>query len=104
MYSRITLLEIDTVRMEMDAAEELFRRDVLPEMQRQDGFEGVLVLSTAEGKGMIVSLWSSAEAAADPHGVAADALARFATLFRSPPGREYYRVALAQLPGVGLEV
>jgi heme-degrading monooxygenase HmoA len=97
------LLEIDTVRTEMGDAEELFRRDVLPEMREQEGFEGVLVLSTPEGKGMIVSLWSTESAAADPQGFAADALARFATLFRSPPGREFYRVALAELRGARLE-
>ena len=36
--------------------------------------------------------------AADPSGFAASELSRFATLFRSPPGREFYRVAIADLP------
>jgi len=47
---------------------------------------------------MIVTLWATEEAAADPGGFSTEALERFATLFRSPPGREYYRVAVAELP------
>jgi hypothetical protein len=98
MYSRVTLLEIDTLRMSMDDAEQLFRGEVLPGLRSQEGFEGILVLTTIEGQGMIVTLWSSEDAAADPSGFAASELSRFATLFRSPPGREFYRVAIADLP------
>jgi heme-degrading monooxygenase HmoA len=96
MYSRVTLLEVDTLRTSMEDAETLFCDRVLPGLQEQEGFEGVLVLSTAEGRGMIVTLWATEEE--DPGGFSTDALERFATLFRSPPGREYYRVAVAELP------
>ncbi|MFL6041491.1 MAG: hypothetical protein ACJ740_08815 [Gaiellales bacterium] len=98
MYSRVTLLEVDTLRTSMEDAETLFCDRVLPGLQEQEGFEGVLVLSTAEGRGIIVTLWATEEAAADPGGFSTEALERFATLFRSPPGREYYRVAVAELP------
>ena len=72
--------------------------EVLPGLRTQDGFEGVLVLTATEGQGMIVTLWSSEDAAADRSGFAASELSRFATLFRSPPGREYYRVSIVDLP------
>ena len=51
MYARVTLLEIDTVRVDIDAALELFRSEVLPQLREQDGYEGVYVLTTPEGKG-----------------------------------------------------
>ena len=61
MYSRVTLLEVDTLRTSMEDAETLFCDRVLPGLQEQEGFEGVLVLSTAEGRGMIVTLWATEE-------------------------------------------
>ena len=100
MYSRITLLEIDTLRVDIDDAVTLFREHVLPGLQELDGFEGVAVLVTDEGKGLIASFWESEEAAAATASFAAGALEEHMTLFSSPPGREQYRVALAELPGV----
>ena len=41
MYSRVTLLEIDTLRMGMEEAVELFREQVVPGLREQDGYEGV---------------------------------------------------------------
>ena len=100
MYSRVTLLEIDTLRVDVDDAVTLFRENVLSGLREQDGFEGVAVLVTDEGKGLIASFWESEEAAAAAAGFAAEALEEHTTLFRSPPGRDHYRVALAELPGV----
>jgi hypothetical protein len=100
MYSRVTLLEVDTIRTSMDNALGLFTEHVLPDLKEQAGYEGVLVLSTPEGKGMIVSFWES-EAAADAAApFATGALEQNMTLFRSPPGREHYEVAFADLPVV----
>jgi hypothetical protein len=100
MYSRVTLLEIDTVRISLEDAVGLFEQEVLPGLRAQEGYEGVLVLATPEGRGMIVTIWASEEAAADPVGFAAGALQDYMMLFKSAPGREYYRVALAELPPV----
>ncbi|HEU0305150.1 MAG TPA: hypothetical protein VFR32_11280 [Gaiellaceae bacterium] len=100
MHSRVTLLEIDTLRIDVDDAVSLFREHVLPSLRELDGFEGVAVLVTSEGKGLIASFWESEEAAAAAAGFAAGALEEHMTLFTSPPGREQYRVALAELPGV----
>ncbi len=100
MYSRVTLLEIDTTRVGVEDALERFTDEVLPELRAQDGYEGVIVLTTPEGRGMIVTVWETEEAAAGTAGFAAAALDRYVTLFRAPPGREYYEVALAEmLPG-----
>lgn len=95
MHARATLLEIDTVRVDVDAAVARFEREVLPALREQDGYEGVLVLVNAEGPGMIVSLWRSEAAMEAAAGFAAEALAAFATIFRSPPGRERYEVRVA---------
>ncbi len=102
MYSRVTLLEVDTVRVDMGAAVELFRDDVLPRLREQEGFEGVLVLGTPEGKAMLVTLWAteSAAAAGTEAGFYTEELARHATLFRAPPGREQYKVLLSEGPAL----
>jgi len=98
MYARVTLLEIDTLRIDVDDAVELFKDAVLPGLRRQEGLEGVAVLTTPEGKGMILTVWATEEGARDTAGFAAGELERYMTLFRSPPGREHYAVAFADLP------
>jgi hypothetical protein len=100
MYSRVTLLEVDTMRTSTAEALGLFTEDVLPALQEQDGYEGVLVLTTPEGKGMIVSFWESEEAADAAAAFATGAVEQHLTLFRAPPGREHYEVAFADLPVV----
>jgi hypothetical protein len=100
MYSRVTLLEIDTLRTTVPAAVELFEEQVLPELRAQEGYEGVVVLANPDGKAMLVSVWESEEDALASAGFANDALEQFVTLFRSPPGREQYEVVLAEMPGV----
>ena len=100
MYSRVTLLEVDTMRTSTAEALGLFTEDVLPALQEQDGYEGVLVLTTPEGKGMIVSFWESEGAAQAASAFATGAIERYMTLFRAPPGREHYQVAFADLPVV----
>ena len=98
MYARTTLVEIDTVRISMDEALELFKEHVLPGLEQQDGYLGVFVLTTPEGRGMIMSLWESEDASASAGGFATGALERFMTLFRTPPGRETYEVVIADVP------
>ena len=44
MFARVTLLEIDTMRMDVDDAVELFRERVLPDLRAEPGFEGIHVL------------------------------------------------------------
>jgi hypothetical protein len=99
MYSRVTLVEIDTLRVTMDEALDLFKEQVLPGLREQDGYEGVFVLTTPEGKGLVLTLWESEEDAIAGDLYAA-ALPHFVTFFRAPPGRESYRVALGDTPAL----
>jgi len=105
MFARITLLEIDTLRTTMSDALEGFRVQTLSRLRAQPGYCGVWVLGTAEGKGLLMSLWET-EAQADvegDHHFYADEIGRFATLFRSPPGREEYEVLLVDEPAEARE-
>ena len=100
MYSRVTLLEIDTLRTTVDEAVELFEEEVLPALREQAGYEGVVVLANPDGKAMLVSVWETEEAAIASTAFASAALEQFVTLFRAAPGREQYEVRLAEMPDV----
>jgi hypothetical protein len=100
VFSRVTLLEIDTMRIDVRDAVALFTEHVLPRLRDQDGYEGVVVLATPEGRGMIVTIWETEEGARDASGFAAEELSRHMTLFKAPPGREHYEVVFADMPGV----
>jgi heme-degrading monooxygenase HmoA len=98
MHSRVTLLEVDTLRITIDDALDLFREQVLPGLREQAGYEGVIVLTNPDGKGMIVTVWDTEEEALAAAGFASAVLDEYVTLFRSPPGREQYEVVLAEMP------
>jgi hypothetical protein len=100
MVARITLAEIDTVRMSAETAVERFKELVVPALGEQEGFEGVYLLTTAEGKGVVLTFWASDEdaEASLSSGFYADQLEKFMTFFNSPPGREQYDVAFADHP------
>jgi heme-degrading monooxygenase HmoA len=100
MFARVTLAEIDPVRMSPAAAVERFKTMVLPELQQQAGYQGIYLLTTPEGKALVISFWSSeqAEESNVASGYYEAQLAKFVTVFRSPPGREEYEVALAETP------
>ena len=100
MYSRVTLLEIDTLRVDVDDVVARFEGEILPRVHELRGFEGVVVMVTPEGKGMVVSFWESEETVEESAGVAATAVEEFVTVYRTPPGREHYRVAYAEMPRV----
>lgn len=102
MFARTTQLEIDTLRMPLDDALQMFEDGVLPELRSQPGFTGLYVLTTPDGKALLVSFWDSAEAAdaSSERGWYPAVLGRYTTLFRSPPGRERYEVRLALQPEV----
>ena len=104
MYSRVTLVEIDLVRSSLEEALDLFKQNVVPGLREQEGFEGTVVMATPEGKGLIVTLWETPEAAESQAetGFYSDVLAEFVTLFRAPPGRESYEVLYADVPTVSV--
>ncbi len=102
MYARVTLFEIDTLRMNLDEALELFKEVIVPDARKQEGYEGMYVMRTPEGRGLILSMWSSEEAAAAgvTSGYYDDQVAKFVTVYRAPPGREGYEVVFTEVPGV----
>ena len=63
MIARVTLAEIDTVRMSVAEAIELFRSSVVPALHEQEGYEGVYVLLTPEGKALVLTFWADEESA-----------------------------------------
>ena len=96
MFARVTQLEIDIVRTTSTTRSSTLRQDVLPRLRAQPGYEGVYVLTTTEGKGLIVSFGTRearggrASRASTPR-----CSSSFVTLFRAPPGRERYEVRLS---------
>ncbi|HSL64162.1 MAG TPA: antibiotic biosynthesis monooxygenase [Gaiellaceae bacterium] len=100
MTARVTMAEIDTIRMSLEAAIERFEQLVLPALREQDGYDGAYVLVTPDGKALVLTFWESDEAAQAgiASGFHAEQVAKFATVFRSPPGRETYEVAVADAP------
>jgi heme-degrading monooxygenase HmoA len=106
MIARATIAEVDPVRMSIDAAVDLFRESVLSALHEQDGFEGVYVLLSPEGKVLVVTFWESEMAAdaglAGGRGFYAEQIEKFVTIYKSPPGRELYDVVLAEAPAVAI--
>ena len=100
MYARVTMLEIDTARVSVETALKTYVDNVLPDVKAQPGYDGILMMSTPDGKGLVVTFWATEEAAeaASPTGFYADVLEQFVTLFKSPPGRERYQVDYAEVP------
>jgi heme-degrading monooxygenase HmoA len=102
MVARVTLAEIDTLRIRLEDAVEHFRTAIVPPLEQQPGYRGVYALSTPDGSALVMSLWDD-EAAADAglaSGFYAGQLEKFVTFYRSPPGRESYDVVVADIPAV----
>lgn len=102
MYARVTLLEIDPLRIDIADAVALYERDVVPVLAEQEGYAGAYVLTTPEGKALLMTFWETEEQAdaQASGGFYSEQLARFATLYSAPPGRERYEVALVETPSV----
>jgi hypothetical protein len=94
MYARTTQLEIDSVRISISDAIAMFEREVVGGLRTQSGYLGVVVLTTPDGKAMLVSFWETEEQARTESPFYESELAKYVALFRSPPGREAYEVAL----------
>lgn len=106
MVARVTLAELDVVRMRRENAIELFKESVVPALREQDGYQGVYVLLSPEGKVLAITFWESEEAAeagiAGGRSFYAQQIEKFVTLYRSPPGREHYEVVVADAPAGAL--
>ena len=102
MVARVTLAEVDTMRMRLEDAIDLYKQSVLPALREQPGYEGAYVLATPEGKAMVLTFWEDEEASASgvASGFYAEQVEKFVTFFRSPPGRDAYEVVVAETPAV----
>lgn len=106
MIARVTLAEIDPVRMSVDRAVRLFQDSVVTALREQEGYEGAYVLVSDEGKVLALTFWETEEAAqAGLQGTRsfyAEQIEKFVTLYRSAPGREMYDVVVADKPAVAV--
>jgi heme-degrading monooxygenase HmoA len=100
MVARVTLAEIDTLRLPLADAVELYEESILPELRELEGYEGCYVLATPEGKAQAVTFWRDAETAevGVASGTYAAQLQKYVAVFRAPPGRELYEVVVADAP------
>ena len=99
MYARVTQFEIDTVRIGLPDAVEVFKERVLPRLRANPECDGVMALTTPEGNGMLLSFWKSSEAADEAirSGFYDEQVAEFTMFLRQPPGREHYEVVLQEM-------
>jgi heme-degrading monooxygenase HmoA len=89
MVARATVAEIDPVRMSVEQAVELFRESVVPALNGQEGFEGVYVLLSDEGKVLVLTFWSDEETAsaglAGGRSFYLEQIEKFVTIYKYPP-------------------
>ena len=102
MVARVTVAEIDPVRQDPRHAIERFESALVPALQEQDGYAGCYVLLSDEGKVLVVTLWSSEEAAQATrvsgfYEAQIEKLSDF-VVYRSDPGRESYDVVVSDAP------
>ena len=100
--ARVTAAEIDPVRQDPRRAIERFEGELIPALRSQEGYEGCHVLLSDEGKVLVVTLWSSNEAARATrqsgfYQAQIDKLSDF-VVYRSSPGREAYEVVVSDAP------
>jgi len=99
VFARVTLLEIDTLRVSVDDALKLFEEGVMPGLRDQPGYLGVYAMATPDGKALLMSFWeSAAQAETTENTWYTGVLEEYMTIFRSQPGRESYDVRLAEPP------
>ena len=100
MFARVTQFDVDTLTISLDAALVRFREVILPDLQRQAGYAGASLMRTPAGKGVLITYWSSAEAAQAgvESGFYAKQIEKFLTFYRQPPGREHYEVVFMEQP------
>ena len=98
MYARVTTFQIDALLIDPDRALERFKAAVLPELRKQTGFRGILVLETPDAAGMLVSLWETESDAQKgiETGYYDEQVAQFVMFMKQPPGRDHYEVVYSE--------
>ncbi len=95
MYARVTTFQVEVSRL--DEALEMTRSSILPVMQQQQGFKGVLTLVDRQtGKSKSVTLWETEEdlKAGESSGYYQQQVGRLASFVTAPPTREVYEATL----------
>jgi hypothetical protein len=97
MHARVTTFEIDTLRTSIAEALKRFQELVMPELQKQPGYRGIQVLTTPDGKGLLLSFWDSAASAQQgiESGYYMEQVSKLVMFMRQPPGRDHYEVILS---------
>ena len=101
MYATILNFTVDFRGDDFDNAQVAFERTVVPEMRKQNGYEGCYVLRTAKGGGMLVMLWedrASALAAERPGPFTNQMQALIPMLGKTTADAQRYDVAFADHP------
>jgi hypothetical protein len=90
------------LRIGLPDAIEMFKERVLPRLRGRPECSGVMALATADGKGMLLSFWDTAEAAEEAltSGFYDKQIAAFTLFLRQPPGREHYEVVVDEMNSV----
>lgn len=100
MYARATQFEIDTLRIGLDEALDRFKEMILPALHAQPGYKGLYVMETPEGRGILLSLWETQEAARAgvDSGYYDEQVSKFVMFTRQTPGLESYEVVYSEAP------
>jgi len=100
MMARVTLAEVDVVRQGLAGLVKFYEQSVMPAQHAQEGFEGGYVLTTPEGKALVMTFWRDKDSAdaGMSSGFYGEQVEKFVTVFKAPPGREMYDVAVADVP------
>ena len=100
MVARVTLFEMDLTNVAVEQALDRYKALVLPDLRVQAGYEGVYVLLNPQGKGLLMTLWDTEEAAdaGIKSGYYERQVAKLITLFKESPGREHYEVMYSEVP------
>jgi len=87
--ARVLEGEIDAVRMSFDDAVDVVRGSVVPALRDQEGYGGMYLLLTDEGKALAISLWTTAVAAetgtVDSRPLYEDQIEKFTAIYRAAP-------------------
>lgn len=102
MFARVTQFDVDTVAISLTDALARFKEVVLPPLQQQPGYAGASLMRTPIGKGVLITYWTTAEAAEAgvESGFYAKQIEKFLTFYRQPPGREHYEVVYMEQPAL----
>jgi heme-degrading monooxygenase HmoA len=100
MVARVTLAEVDVVRRSLAELVRFYEQSVMPAQRAQEGFAGGYVLTTPQGKALVMTFWRDEDAAQAgmASGFYSEQVEKFVTVFKARPGREMYEVAVADVP------